>query len=104
EEVAQALTAHNALDSHLRDELGLSHEMRARPLQAAGASAASFSVGAALPLLVVLLDAGPSLPWTVSGASLALLALLGALGAWAGNAPVTRAVIRVTFWGAFAMA
>ncbi len=104
EEVAQALTAHNALDSHLRDELGLSHEMRARPLQAAGASAASFSVGAALPLIVVLLDAGPSLPWTVSGASLALLALLGALGAWAGNAPVTRAVIRVTFWGAFAMA
>lgn len=104
EEVAQALTAHNALDSHLRDELGLSHEMRARPLQAAAASAASFSVGAALPLLVVLLDAGPSLPWTVSGASLALLALLGALGAWAGNAPVTRAVIRVTFWGAFAMA
>ncbi len=104
EEVAQALTAHNALDSHLRDELGLSHEMRARPLQAAGASAASFSVGAALPLLIVLLDAGPSLPWTVSAASLLFLALLGALGAWAGNAPVTRAVIRVTFWGAFAMA
>lgn len=104
EEVAKQLTAHNALDSHLRDELGLTHEMRARPVQAAVASAASFSVGAALPLGVVLLAPGPSLPWTVSGASLLFLAALGALGAWAGNAPVGRAVARVTFWGAFAMA
>ena len=104
EEVAQALTAHNALDSHLRDELGLSREMRARPVQAAAASAASFSIGAALPLLVVLLDAGRSLPWTVSAASLVFLALLGVLGAWAGNAPIARAVLRVSFWGAFAMA
>ncbi|MBB5707751.1 VIT1/CCC1 transporter family protein [Sphingopyxis panaciterrulae] len=103
-EVARALTAHNALDSHLRDELGLNRAMRARPVQAAAASAASFSVGAALPLLVVLLDTGTSLPWTVSAASLVFLALLGALGAWAGNAPIARAVLRVSFWGAFAMA
>ena len=73
-------------------------------LHAAAASAASFSVGAALPLLVVLLDTGTSLPWTVSAASLVFLALLGALGAWAGNAPIARAVLRVSFWGAFAMA
>jgi len=104
EEVARSLTAHNALDSHLRDELGLSRDMRARPVQAAAASAASFSIGAALPLLVVLLDTGRSLPWTVSAASLVFLALLGALGAWAGHAPAGRAVLRVTFWGAFAMA
>lgn len=104
EQVAEQLTAHDALDSHLRDELGLSGEMRARPVQAAAASAASFSVGAALPLLVTLLDSGPSLPWTVSGASLIFLAVLGALGAWAGNAPMLRPIVRVTFWGAMAMA
>src|SRR3546814_563976 len=64
-EVAEQLTAHNALDSHLRDELGLSREMRARPVQAAAASAASFSIGAALPLAIALIDQGVSLPWTV---------------------------------------
>lgn len=104
EQVATELTAHNALDSHLRDELGLTHHMKARPVQAAIASAASFTAGAALPLLVVFLDTGSSLPWTVSGASLVFLAILGALGAWAGNAPMLRPVLRVTFWGAFAMA
>ncbi|KAB2850448.1 MAG: VIT family protein, partial [Sphingopyxis terrae] len=78
--------------------------MKARPVQAAVASAASFTAGAALPLLVVFLDTGSSLPWTVSGASIAFLAILGALGAWAGNAPMLRPVLRVTFWGAFAMA
>jgi VIT1/CCC1 family predicted Fe2+/Mn2+ transporter len=104
EEVAQQLTAHNALDSHLRDELGLSREMRARPTQAAAASAASFSIGAALPLAIALIDQGVSLPWTVSAASLLFLALLGALGAWAGNAPIARAILRVSFWGAVAMA
>jgi VIT1/CCC1 family predicted Fe2+/Mn2+ transporter len=102
-EVAEQLTAHNALDSHLRDELGLIHAMRARPIQAAAASAASFSVGAALPLAAVLVVSGSSLPWVVSGASLAFLAALGALGAWAGNAPIGRAVVRVSFWGAMAM-
>ena len=104
EQVAEQLTAHNALDTHLRDELGMTDAMAARPVQAAIASAASFTVGAALPLLVVLLDSGPSLPWTVSGASLIFLALLGALGARAGKAPMLRPVVRVTFWGAMAMA
>ncbi|ABF53828.1 VIT1/CCC1 transporter family protein [Sphingopyxis alaskensis] len=104
EQVAVQLTAHDALDTHLRDELGMSAVSAARPIQAAAASAASFSVGAALPLATVLLDRGTSLPWTVSAASLAFLAILGALGAWAGQAPMVRAVVRVTFWGAFAMA
>ena len=103
EQVAAQLTAHNALDSHLRDELGLTSELAARPIQAAAASAASFTVGAALPLAIVLLVTGPSLPWIVSAASLLLLAILGALGAWAGKAPIARAVLRVGFWGAVAM-
>ncbi len=104
EQVAVQLTDHNALDTHLRDELGMTSGTAARPVQAAAASAASFTVGAALPLATVLLDQGPSLPWTVSAASLLYLALLGALGAWVGNAPIARAVIRVSFWGALAMA
>ena len=103
EQVAAQLTAHNALDSHLRDELGLTSELAARPIQAAAASAASFTVGAALPLAIVLLVSGPSLPWVVSAASLLFLALLGALGAWVGRAPIARAVLRVGFWGAVAM-
>ena len=112
EQVAVQLTAHNALDSHLRDELGLTSELAARPIQAAAASAASFTVGAALPLAIVLLLTGPSLPWIVSTAalswivsvaSLIVLAILGALGAWAGKAPIARAVLRVGFWGAVAM-
>ncbi len=112
EQVAVQLTEHNALDSHLRDELGLTSELAARPIQAAAASAASFTVGAALPLAIVLLLTGPSLPWIVSTAalswivsvaSLIFLAILGALGAWAGSAPITRAVLRVSFWGAVAM-
>ena len=103
EQVAVQLTAHNALDSHLRDELGLTSELAARPIQAAAASAASFTVGAALPLAIVLLVSAPSLPWIVSAASLLFLAILGALGAWAGKAPIARAVLRVGFWGAVAM-
>ncbi|UKK83700.1 VIT family protein [Sphingopyxis sp. BSN-002] len=104
EQVAAQLTAHDALDTHLRDELGMTDATAARPIQAAAASAASFTVGAALPLATVFLDRGTSLPWTVSAASLIFLALLGALGAWAGNAPMLRPVVRVTFWGAMAMA
>ena len=104
EQVAAQLTAHDALDTHWRDELGLTSEMAARPVQAAAASAASFAVGAALPLATVLIDQGPSLPWTVAAASLVFLAILGALGAWGGNAPMLRPVVRVTFWGAMAMA
>jgi len=104
EQVAAQLTEHDALDTHLRDELGLTDAMAARPVQAAIASAASFAVGAALPLAVLSVDQGESLPFTVSAASLAFLALLGALGARAGNAPMLRPVVRVTFWGAMAMA
>jgi VIT1/CCC1 family predicted Fe2+/Mn2+ transporter len=104
EQVAVQLTAHNALDTHLRDELGMSAVSAARPIQAAAASAASFSVGAALPLATVLVAPGEMLPLNVSVASLVFLAILGALGAWAGQAPMLRAVVRVTFWGAFAMA
>ena len=88
----------------MRDELGLSSTTAARPVQAALASAGSFAVGAALPLLVALLVAGPMVVWIVSGASVLFLGLLGAAGAKAGGAPVGRAVLRVTFWGAFAMA
>ena len=104
ERVAADLTAHNALATHLRDELGLTREMAARPVQAAAASAASFTIGAALPLSILFIDRGESLPWTVSAASLLFLALLGALGAWVGQAPLLRPVVRVTFWGAMAMA
>jgi VIT1/CCC1 family predicted Fe2+/Mn2+ transporter len=104
EQVAVQLTDHDALDTHLRDELGMTDAMAARPVQAAAASAASFAIGAALPLGTVLLDRGESLPWTVSAASLVFLAILGALGARAGNAPMLRPVVRVTFWGAMAMA
>ncbi len=104
ERVAVELTAHNALGTHLRDELGMTDAMAARPVQAAAASAASFAIGAALPLATVFVDRGTSLPWTVSAASLVFLAILGALGAKAGNAPILRPVVRVTFWGAMAMA
>ena len=104
EQVAVQLTEHNALDTHLRDELGMTDAMAARPVQAAAASAASFAIGAALPLATVLVDQGDSLPFTVSAASLVFLAILGALGAWGGNAPMLRPVVRVTFWGAMAMA
>lgn len=104
EKVAVQLTAHDALDTHLRDELGMTETMAARPVQAAAASAASFAIGAALPLATVLVDRGDSLPFTVSAASLVFLVILGALGAWAGNAPMLRPVVRVTFWGAMAMA
>jgi vacuolar iron transporter family protein len=104
EQVADRLMATNALEAHLRDELGLTSEMSARPVQAALASAASFAVGAALPLILVLLFAGPLLSWVVSGGSLLFLGMLGIVGAKAGGAPIGRAVLRVTFWGAFAMA
>ncbi|MBL0021380.1 MAG: VIT family protein [Sphingomonadales bacterium] len=104
EQVADGLMAKDALGAHLRDELGLTEEMSARPIQAALASAASFAAGAALPLVMVPLFAGPSLTWIVTGGSVIALALLGAVGAKAGGAPIGKAVLRVTFWGAFAMA
>jgi vacuolar iron transporter family protein len=103
-EVSRQLMKHDALGAHARDELGISEMMTARPVQAALASAGTFSIGAALPLLVVLLAPAAALFWAVSLSSLVFLALLGSLGARAGGAPVVTGAIRVTFWGALAMA
>jgi len=103
-QVAEALTAHDVMAAHRRDELGLSEATAARPLQAAIASALTFSVGAALPLLVVLLVPVAMLTTGVVAVSLLALALLGAMGAHAGGAPLAKPVIRVVFWGALAMA
>lgn len=102
-EVATQLTKHDALGTHARDELGISETLTARPVQAALASAGTFSVGAALPLLVVLLVPVSALMWAVALSSLLFLALLGSLAARAGGAPVITSAIRVTFWGALAM-
>lgn len=103
-EVARQLTARDALAAHARDELAISTATAARPLQAATASAATFSVGASLPLTTVFLSPQNDLVWGVVLSSILFLALLGALGARAGAAPVAKSVIRVTFWGAVAMA
>lgn len=103
-QVADQLMAKDALGAHAHDELGISEITTARPIQAALTSAATFSVGAALPLLMVLVSPASILVWTVSAASLVFLALLGAIGAKAGGANVAKAMARVTFWGAFAMA
>jgi VIT1/CCC1 family predicted Fe2+/Mn2+ transporter len=102
-EVAVQLMAHDALGAHARDELGISETVGARPVQAAIASAITFAVGAALPLLIVVISPHASLAYLVSGTSLACLALLGALAARAGGAPVAVGALRVTFWGALAM-
>ena len=101
--VAEQLMAHDAIGAHARDELGMSKGLRARPIQAALASAASFAVGAAMPLVVAALAPAASLIVFVSGTSLVFLALLGVLAARAGGANVMPSVIRVTFWGALAM-
>ncbi len=101
--VAEQLTAHDALGAHARDELGLSKMTAARPVQAAVASALSFAVGAALPLSAVIFCPRSILLFLVSGGSLVFLAGLGALGARMGGAPMLRAALRVTFWGALAM-
>ncbi|NOT82612.1 MAG: VIT family protein [Gallionella sp.] len=103
-EVATQLTKHDALGAHARDELGISATLSARPVQAALASAGTFSVGAVLPLLVVLVVPESALMWAVSVSSLLFLALLGSLAAHAGGASVVTAAVRVTFWGALAMA
>jgi VIT1/CCC1 family predicted Fe2+/Mn2+ transporter len=103
-EVATQLMAKDALGAHARDELGISDTLSARPVQAALASAATFAVGAAMPLLLVLVVPASSLVWAVSGSSLFFLALLGSLAARAGGAPVLKSALRVTFWGALAMA
>ena len=104
EQVAEQLTAKNALEAHARDELGFSESSIARPLQAAFASAASFSVGAALPLAAAILSPHTIINWVVSIASLISLAILGAAAANAGGANMVRGALRVTFWSAVAMA
>jgi VIT1/CCC1 family predicted Fe2+/Mn2+ transporter len=102
-EVARQLMVHDALGAHARDELGLSQHTTARPIQAALTSAATFSVGAVLPLAVVVVAPGSLLVALVSGSALVGLALLGGIGARVGGAGIVKAVLRVTFWGAFAM-
>jgi len=103
-QVAAQLMAKDALAAHAHDELGISEITTARPIQAAMTSAATFAVGASMPLAMVLVAPPSSLVWVVSAASLLFLALLGAVGAKAGGANVTKATLRVTFWGALAMA
>jgi VIT1/CCC1 family predicted Fe2+/Mn2+ transporter len=103
-QVAQQLMAHDALGAHARDELGITETLRPRPLQAALASAASFAVGAAMPLFVTAAAPRAGLIPLVSGTSLLFLALLGGAAARAGGAGVIVGAIRVTFWGALAMA
>ena len=103
-QVVQQLMAKDALAAHARDELGISEITTARPVQAALTSAATFSIGAAMPLLMVVVSSTAALIPIVSAASLGFLAILGAIGARAGGAKVLRATARVTFWGALAMA
>jgi VIT1/CCC1 family predicted Fe2+/Mn2+ transporter len=102
--VAEQLMAHDALGAHARDELGISEPLRARPIQAALTSAGSFAAGAAMPVLVTAIAPEAALIPIVSGASLVLLALLGGMAARIGGAAVATGAIRVTFWGALAMA
>lgn len=103
-EVARQLTAKDALGAHAREELGISDITTARPLQAAMTSAMTFAIGAALPLIIVLLSTSATLIYAIVIATLIFLAILGALGAKAGGANVLKATVRVTFWGAIAMA
>jgi VIT1/CCC1 family predicted Fe2+/Mn2+ transporter len=103
-EVATQLMTKDGLSAHARDELGISDTLTARPVQAAFASAGSFIAGAVLPLLLVFFVPRAALTWSVSVSSLLFLALLGAVAARAGGSPIGNSVIRVTFWGALAMA
>jgi vacuolar iron transporter family protein len=102
--VAAQLMSKDALAAHARDELGISETVSARPVQAAFASAATFALGATMPLVIVLFAPTTTLVWTVSASSLFFLALLGSLAARAGGSPIWKSVVRVTFWGALAMA
>ena len=103
-QVAEQLMRHDALGAHARDELGISDTFRARPIQAAMASAMSFAMGAALPLMVTVIAPASDMTPLVAGTSLVFLAFLGGLAASVGGAGVTIGAIRVTFWGALAMA
>ena len=104
DQVATQLMVHDALGAHTRDELGISHTLAARPLQAALASAGSFALGAVLPLIVTMLAPRSMLITLVSATSLVFLALLGAVAARAGGAAMMTGAVRVAFWGALAMA
>jgi VIT1/CCC1 family predicted Fe2+/Mn2+ transporter len=103
-QVAEQLMAHDALGAHARDELGISPALSARPIQAALSSAGSFAAGAVMPLMVTAIAPAASMIPLVSGTSLLFLALLGGLAARAGGSGVTLGAVRVTFWGALAMA
>jgi VIT1/CCC1 family predicted Fe2+/Mn2+ transporter len=103
-EVAKQLMARDALGAHARDELGITDELSARPLQAALVSAACFTIGALVPLAAATLVEGASLPYFVAGLSLLFLALTGGVAAQAGGASVPRGAGRVLLWGALAMA
>lgn len=103
-QVAEQLTAHDALGAHARDELGISETLRARPVQAAAASAAAFCAGAVLPVAATLLSPPAATGLVVTSATLVGLLLSGALAAWTGGAPMLRGALRVGFWGAAAMA
>ena len=103
-QVAEQLMAHDALGAHARDEIGISHVVSAQPIQAALSSAGTFTIGAALPLLVAWASPAAQLITVVAASSLLFLALLGGLAARAGGAPIAIGAIRVTFWGALAMA
>jgi vacuolar iron transporter family protein len=103
-QVAEQLMSRDALRAHARDELGISSTVRARPVQAAVASALAFAVGASLPLVTALVAPERLVVLLVSGTSLVFLTGLGALAAWTGGAPVPKAALRVAFWGALAMA
>ncbi|MDO5609668.1 MAG: VIT family protein [Pseudomonadota bacterium] len=102
-QVAEQLTAHDALAAHRRDELGMAEHTAARPVQAAMASAAAFAAGAASPLLLAWLWRADSLPMAITLSTLVLLAGLGALAAWLGGASMVKGAARVLFWGALAM-
>lgn len=103
-QVAEQMTAKDAFTAHARDELGLAEHVVARPIQAALTSAVTFALGAAIPLAISLLTPAALIAPIVSGGSLVCLAVLGALGARAGGADIWKPTIRVTFWGAIAMA
>ena len=104
DEVARQLMQHDALDAHAREELGIHSLVRARPMQAASTSGLTFSLGAGLPLAVAWFAPLTTAVPLISGSSLAFLAGLGALAAWTGGASIATGTLRVTFWGAMAMA
>jgi len=103
-QVAEQLTAHDALGAHARDELGITETLRARPMQAAGASALAFTIGAAVPIAAMLLAPAKQLNPVTIAVTIASLFFSGGLAAYAGGAPLLRGALRVGFWGAMAMA